>query len=347
MKINQFKFLVIILLIILAFAFVAKAYQRVIESSNTQTVDSKNIAANATSLSDPTFASLAVYGNLSTPKEIDVYSFIPQLSESIPIEVLVPSRPSNEDFRPALVIIGKDIAETPNNSLPFNLPEGYKARVLYAPEGSREIFYESFSLERLYRGREEKITVNAGQTYFVVIFEPNNHTGDYSLGLGIKENLEKVSYFGLIKNVLAIKLGLASGRNTSFTDFFGLLLLMIGIVIGFGASAVRFILMLISRTNELFSFIAKRFVTICSVLNFAGLIVAVIGAMITYRISGLSGVATFQLILGGILLISNGHFSFRIWKYNRPYKGLISQTVSLVCWFGCLCFLVWYILVLR
>src|SRR3712207_77420 len=108
----------------------------------------------AAQLADPTSASQAVYGGLAAPGEVDFYKFTPGKAEAVPVEALVPARPSNADFRPWVAVSGKTVAPTPDAQLPFALPEGLHAHVIRAPD-ARAYFYEPYSLERFYHGTEE------------------------------------------------------------------------------------------------------------------------------------------------------------------------------------------------
>src|SRR5215212_1308526 len=88
----------------------------------------------AAQLADPTAASQAVYGGLDAPGEVDFYKFTPNKTEAVPVEALVPVRPSNRDFRPWVAVIGKSLAPTADAQLPFALPEGLQAHVIRAPD---------------------------------------------------------------------------------------------------------------------------------------------------------------------------------------------------------------------
>src|SRR5262245_49550415 len=88
----------------------------------------------SSTITDPTLAALAIYGRLEFPNEIDLYAFVPAKSESIPVEAMVPVRQFNYNFRPAVIIIGRDVASSEQSnspaSLPLELPEGFRARVI-------------------------------------------------------------------------------------------------------------------------------------------------------------------------------------------------------------------------
>ena len=341
-----------------AFVFIAQANQPVIESQMIKGNDNKNIVERAVEVSDPTLSSLAIYGNLSAPDEIDVYTFKAANTEKIPIEALVPARVSNKDFRPSVVVIGRDVGETQNTNLPFSLPEGQKALVITAPQGEREVFFEPYSLEKLYRGRSEQLEVKAGQTYYVAVYEPNSRTGDYSVGLGAKASFEKASFPTLIGNVFKIKLGLATGKTTSYTDFFGILLFIMGLALGLGATAMAVLLGFAAGNYEFRETTLLKMLTLCNRLNWLGIIAATVGAIFTYQISSFSGVALFQIICAVVLVLLSLYVSFRLTKDIRPtdmggakksksWKVVFTQTASFISWLIGLGLFVWYLLILR
>ena len=128
----------------------------------------------AVRIQDPTRASIAVYGVLSTPEEADLYRFTAAGNADIPVEVLVPVRSANKSFRPSLAVIRRGRGPE-GNGYPLVLPEGYSAAVVRPDrQADREIFFEPFSLEKLYHGREETIRVEEGETYYLAVFEENH-----------------------------------------------------------------------------------------------------------------------------------------------------------------------------
>jgi hypothetical protein len=299
--------------------------------------ESQTILDCALEIQDPTAQSTAVYGNLSAPKEIDVYRFTAASSETIPIEALVPARPSNGDFRPAVVIFGQSIDQpTANPQLPFQLPENFQARLVPAPDGGRDVFFEPFSVERLWRGREEQLNVQAGQTYFVAVYAPDFRTGDYSLGVGTKENFTAASIPGVIGNIFQIKFGMASGRAANALEFLGFFLLILGLALGIGASFCG----LVSPEANVFRLSVTG--------NWLGLILAAVGGYFAYLVSGLSGVAIFQILFAVVLLVFLLLLSFRVRRYNgRNDRPFLWQTFVFFSWLAILGFFVWHVLALR
>jgi hypothetical protein len=313
----------------------------------------------AAQVSDPTAASQAVYGSISAPGEVDFYKFTAGKPDAIPVEALVPVRPSNRDFRPWVAIIGKSIAPTTDAQLPFALPEGLQAHVIRAP-AERSYFYEPYSVERLYHGAEEKIQLTQGETYYVAVFEPERRTGTYSLGLGSVENFEGVSKVGTIWNVVTAKLGLAGARSAvPLLDLFAIFVSLAGFGIGLGTTFFSFM------SERLLGADARtaRAQTVASRLAWLGLLVGLAGSALLYRESLLSGVATFQAALVVIIIILQVYLGIRLARRARkaasepalpglppptPMKHLtISHMLSLLCWCGLLLLFAWYALMLR
>lgn len=313
----------------------------------------------AAQVADPTAASQAVYGGLDAPGEVDFYKFTSNKTEAIPVEALVPVRPSNGNFRPWLAVIGKAVAPTADVQLPFTLPEGLQAHVIRAPD-ARTYFYEPYSLERFYHGTEEKIQLAQGETYYVVVFEPERRTGTYSLGLGTVENFEGTSKVGTVWNVVVSKLGLAGAHSSvPLLDLFAVFVLLAGFGVGLGTTFFSFmserVLGADSRT--------ARAQTVASRLAWLGLLLGLAGSALLYRQSLLSGVATFQAALFVVIVILQVYLGIRLARRagkaaaepNLPglpppakLKPLtISHLLSLLCWCGLLFFFAWYALMLR
>ncbi|MGH9768727.1 MAG: hypothetical protein ACREAB_14955 [Blastocatellia bacterium] len=296
-------------------------------------------------ITDPTLGSLAIYGRLQWPNEVDLYSFVPAKSESIPVEAFVPIREFNHNFRPAVIIIGRDIAPTQQSdsppSLPFKLPEGFQARVIMPPEGERGVFFEKRMFERLYRGNEQWIQLKAGQPYYIALYEPNHFTGSYSLGIGSMENFKGVSRFSLFKTILAIKMGMFGERRFPWLDFIGLFMLATGLTLGAGAvmllalsrKSARLMVNQSDRTSRILRF-AMRYV-------WAGLLLAIAGGAMLYRLTQLSGVATFQAMLGLALVF------YAVYLSSRRVEPGTGFAVFSAVWVSQVFLLAWYLLMLR
>src|ERR1700755_374894 len=92
--------------LVLLIASAAVAHRPVLERS----LAPGNNFDGAAEVADPTAASQAVYGGPSAPCAGDFYKFTAGKADAVPVEALVPVRPSNRDFRPWVAIIGKSVA---------------------------------------------------------------------------------------------------------------------------------------------------------------------------------------------------------------------------------------------
>lgn len=317
----------------------------------------------AVRIQDPTQASVAVYGLLSTPGEADLYRFTAAEKADIPVEVLVPVRSTNKTFRPSLAVIRPGSGPA-GRGYPFALPEGYSAEVVRPDrKEEREVFFEPFSLERLYHGKEETIRVEGGETYYLAVFEEKHYTGDYALGVGEVEDFRDVSLFGTLKRVAAIKLGLVGGREVPWLDIIGLFLFLAGFVVGLGAVTVIDLHGFLGRKSPYWTEATTRTHKVTKPLIWLGMLIAMAGGMVLYRESGLSGVAAFQAFLAAILVLNGLFLTFRVSPFllEREREGrqsellpaawqrkvVVSFLVSLIGWWGSLFLLVWHVNFLR
>lgn len=345
----------------------AQAHQPIIEQQSRAVIERDKVLdlTKATGLKNPTFASLAVYGALVEPSEVDLYSFTTEKDAELPIEVLVPVRTHNRNFYPAFVLISpsQGAQQSTDGRLPFILPEGFTATVVEIPRYQRDIFFEPFSSERLYRGKEETVSVSAGTTYYLTVYEPEHYTGDYSLGIGTVENFSDVSFLTLIQNVLEIKLGITGGRTVPWVDIIGLFLFMAGFIIGLGAVTVVGLPGFLARKSPYWTEVTTRMHKISKPVIWIGIGLATVGALIYYRVDGLSGTAVFHVVLLLILGINGLFTSFIVSPYlhRRESEGkteallpakwrrriTLSFIISFIGWWLALFFLVWHLLFLR
>ncbi len=268
----------------------------------------------AASAGDPTRASVAIYGSIASPSEIDLYTFTASKDDSIPVEVLAPVRLYNRDFRPALVIIGDSLEHHSDGDPPLQLPNSLKALLIPAPSGERSIFWEPFSMERLYRGREIHLKVHQGKTYYVGVYSPDRFTGSYSLGLGVVEDFKHASLTDILASVFRIKVGLEGGRSMPWADLLSLLGVIVALAVGLGGA--------VTEPKRAWQFIALALL----IASFA----------VLYRESVISGVAVFQLL--AVIPIAWGI------RHLAPRDFPLTLVSG---WFIQAFFAAWYIVVLR
>ncbi len=277
-------------------------------------------------LKDPTMASLAVYGRLSSPNEVDNYSFTVSESGTIPLQLLVPVRFSNQAFEPELFVLKPGSPSQGISNLPVELPPEYQAQKLSSPRPWQE-FFEPFSFERLYRVAEATIEVNAGETYYLMVYSPNHSQGDYTLGVGSVENFSDITLIDTMKSVAQMKLGLVAAGDIPWMDITGLFLFWIGITVSLTALICS---------------------TIRNYMLWIGFCLALLGAGILYRATGTNGVATFQLFLGIIVLGCNTAISRAPRKPDKLHSShLSSKIIAIVAWIVIAFLLIWYVLISR
>lgn len=152
-------------------------------------------------------------------------------------------------------------------------------------------------------------------------------------------------------------------KEIPWLDVLGLFLFMAGFIIGLGAVTVIDLHGFLGRKSPYWTEATTRTHKVTKPLIWIGLLLAIIGGLITYRKSGLSGVASFHLLIA-IFLVLNGLFlSFRVSPFllKREKEGrsdellptslqvkiTVSFIISFLGWWSGLFLLVWYLLVWR
>jgi hypothetical protein len=157
--------------------------------------------------------SIAVYAWLQTDyvqpsNDIDVYMFSIQQPTLIHIEVIVPvvNGYYYVNFTPWFALVGPGLPE-PNQTLPFDLPEGYGALVVQdlPPGHHRDTFFEPFGIKWYYQGPTFDKTMNATGTYYVYYWDQFHQGGDYVAVLGYKEQFPPIDILRSLINVPLIR----------------------------------------------------------------------------------------------------------------------------------------------
>lgn len=365
MEIKQKLIFAPILGLFIFLPIIVQAHQPVIEPSIVSSYVDGGLFMRAIPIGDPTISSVANYGRIAFPAESDVYVFEPEKDAEIPLELLVPVRPANNNFKPDLFIIAKQLPENlivKDPKLPFDLPEGYFAMKL-VNNHSNGIFYEPFSAERYHRGEERKINVIAHQNYFLAVVEPNSQVGDYSLGVGVVENFQDAKFGPLLKNVFFVKLGLVGNTTIPGVEILGLFLFIAGFVVGLGAVTVIDVLGFMGRHSSYWTEATIRAHKVTKPLIWLGLALLLLGAIITYRQSLFTGVALFQAVLILILILNGLYLTFSVspkllkkelneaeiepLDIGLRNRIAVSFLISFVCWWTTLFLFVWYIVLMR
>jgi hypothetical protein len=173
----------------------------------------------AQDLPDPRI-SRALYGTLAEGEQFDAYRFQGPSDETapavtIPVQLLVPASPGNAALRPTIVIVGFGESSA-TAGLPPSVVEHLRSVQATVPltvavdpgADPRGSEYEPFVAETLWQGASTKMAVEAGKTYYVIVFDPAGATGEYRLALGEAERFTLGEALATPVDILRIKLGL-------------------------------------------------------------------------------------------------------------------------------------------
>lgn len=357
--------LILLSLILFSWPLFTFAHQPVIEPEVDISLSSQGIYIQATKITDPTIASQALYGALSSPAETDVFVFVPEKSAEVPVEILVPILPANNQFRPELFIAAKNLPADKiidSAESPIALPEGYQLMKLVNDHVNGE-FYEPFSAERYWKSEEVTLNVIAKQNYFLLVKEPNMQSGDYTLGLGTVEDFSNVSFIGLLQNIFLLKLGLVSIQIIPWLEIIGIFLVLAGLIIGLGAVTVIDLHGFWALRSEYWTESTIRAHKVTKPLIWLGLLLLLLGFGITYQESWLTGVALFQAMILGILILNGLFLTFyisprllqrekdgdiaKILPDSLISKIGISFIISFLGWWTLVFLTAWYIVIMR
>lgn len=152
-------------------------------------------------------------------------------------------------------------------------------------------------------------------------------------------------------------------KEVPWLDVLGLFLFLAGFIIGLGAVTVIDLHGFLGRKSPYWTEATTRTHKVTKPLIWIGLLLAIIGGLITYRKSGLTGVASFQLFIAIFLIINGLFLSFRVSPFllKREKEGradellpstlqvkiTISFIISFLGWWSGLFLLVWHLLVWR
>lgn len=132
-------------------------------------------------VSDPT-TSQAIYATLAQGK-VHYYQLETTEDQEIFVQMLIPFRPPNKDFRPRVALIGPGLPE-PDGDVPFTIPQDSGALIF--PWEDKEVFFEPFSQTRYYMAKEIRRSLPSGNWY-VAVYHPEGKVGRYTLTIGEKD----------------------------------------------------------------------------------------------------------------------------------------------------------------
>ncbi len=358
---HRFFFGVVVLVAILGFGAPAEARETIVIAAPTDpaTVLNKylNLAA-AHVMNDPTQVSLAVHDALVAPGDVRLFSFTATTTEVMPIEVFVPVRRDTSNFRPVVALIYWVGGQGSPTTLPFKLPYNFAAVVSQVPADDRPTVFEPWTFERLYHGERILVSVQAGQRYYLAVYEPNNQTGDYVLMAGTKDSAAAISAISYAKNIARVTLGIVGGRRIPWRDFLGLCLMFAGLVVGLGSLLVAATVGLLGRKTALWPSILMRAMVVTEPLHILGLSLFVLGGLTFFWQVGAGGLPLIIAVLAAAVAadIFLMHFyAYPVFaRYEHTggrrvpasvrYPIILTFFIGFFAWFFALMLLIWYLL---
>jgi len=146
-------------------------------------------------------------------------------------------------------------------------------------------------------------------------------------------------------------------------DIFGLYIFLAGFIIGLGAVTVIDLHGFLGRKSPYWTEATTRTHKVTKPLIWTGLLLTIIGGLITYRKIGWSGIPLCQAIIGLLLVINGLFLSFRVSPFliQREKEGradellpaswqikiTIGFILSFLGWWSALFLLVWHLLMSR
>ena len=134
--------------------------------------------------------SYAFYGYLDNAEDTEVFQItFPEGDALLRVNLLVPVCNTHyRDFYPDYAVVSPDISEDDavDVELPIDLPDGY--RVFYSsmpePQAERPTFVEPFGNTEFYDAPTQDLTVPVAGDYYIVVYDDDGQTGDYSMAPG-------------------------------------------------------------------------------------------------------------------------------------------------------------------
>ena len=153
------------------------------------------------------------------------------------------------------------------------------------------------------------------------------------------------------------KLGLAGARSSvPLLDLFAIFVSLAGFGVGLGTTFFSFMSERVLGADAR----VARAQTVASRLAWLGLLLGLVGSVLLYRESLLSGVATFQAALFVVIILLQVYLGIRLARRAakagpdvpgiapEKFKPLtISHMLTLLCWCGLVFLFAWYALMLR
>ncbi|PWK15680.1 hypothetical protein [Tumebacillus permanentifrigoris] len=167
--------------------------------------------------------SYAVYGNLTAPRQVDVFQVTVTDDTPFYARLSVPKKAGSTKFAPALVLIGPGL---PKSNVPPNYPLALPddlGRGIYLYEQVQDEFFEPFTQTTLLQRQFVSRKLQPG-TYYLAVYDPDGQLGKYVLATGTEERFSTADWLKFPATWLKVRLWYDAGQTL------GILALVTGVL---------------------------------------------------------------------------------------------------------------------
>lgn len=129
--------------------------------------------------------SFAVYRNLETDSQVDVYTFDAQAGDPLYAGLNIPAIKGLEDYGVTLALVGPGLPAIGHDQLPVPLPETLGSITYESQPG--EDFFEPFTQTNYWGRQRVELDLPSSGTYYLLVWNPAGETGKYVMDTGRAE----------------------------------------------------------------------------------------------------------------------------------------------------------------
>jgi hypothetical protein len=167
--------------------------------------------------------SYAVYGQLTAPRQVDVFQVT--ITDDTPFyaRLSVPKKAGFKTFTPAFVLFGPGL---PKSNVPPNYPLALPddlGRAIFLYEGEQDEFFEPFTQTTLLQRQFVSRKLQPG-TYYLAVYDPSGQPGKYVLATGTEENFTAADWLTFPATWLKVRLWYDAAQT------WGVLAVLVGVL---------------------------------------------------------------------------------------------------------------------
>lgn len=130
--------------------------------------------------------SFALYRDIETPEQVDVYELEATAGQELYAGINIPAITGLEDYTVTIALVGPELPPASEDAaIPYDIPADLG--VIIFPSQTSEDFYEPFTQTNYWGRQRIQMDFPASGTYYLLIWNPDQHTGKYVLDTGRAE----------------------------------------------------------------------------------------------------------------------------------------------------------------